>query len=189
MSDTWLLETIKAKSDQLNACDLVGGPITVTIQGVKKLSSADQPVSIEIGEGRQPYKPCKSMRRVLVACWGTEKWVGRSMTLCCDPGVMFGGQRVGGIRISHVSHIDGPKEIPLTITRGKSAVYVVQPLKVDAKPQESVQDRINKVLAAIGAAKSQEALDKIMRLAGPLYDSLDQSGQAQIDSAKAEKVF
>jgi len=92
MSDQWLLETIKAKSDQLNACDLVGGPITVTVQKVSKLAG-EQPVSIEIGEGRQPFKPCKSMRRVLIACWGTERWVGRSMTLCCDTDVKFGGQK------------------------------------------------------------------------------------------------
>lgn len=188
MSDQWLLDTIKAKSDQLNACDLVGGPITVTVQKVAKLSG-DQPVSIEIGEGRQPFKPCKSMRRVLIACWGTEKWVGRSMTLCCDTDVKFGGQKVGGIRISHVSHIDAPKEIPLTISKGKSQVWTVQPLKTTAPPAESTESRIAKVLSAIESTANADELATVMRKAKQLYDSLTVEQQAKIDDAKLAKGF
>lgn len=190
MSDQWLLDTIKAKSDQLNACDLVGGPITVTVQKVSKLSG-EQPVSIEIGEGRQPYKPCKNMRRVLVGCWGTEKWVGRSMTLYCDPTVKFGGQAVGGIRISHVSHIDEAKEVALTVTRGKSQVYTVQPLKVGPKQEtaESTEARIEKVITAINLATNKAEVDKIRQRAKALYDSLDQAGQARIDDAVLAKGF
>ncbi len=188
MSDQWLLETIKAKSDQLNACDLLGGPITVTVQKVSKLSG-EQPVSIEIGEGRQPYKPCKNMRRVLVGCWGTERWIGRSMTLFCDPTVKFGGANVGGIRISHVSHIDGPKEIPLTVTRGKSSVYTVQPLKVQPPTTESIEDRISKVVAAIENAKNADELATVMRRSKQLYDTLTIEQQAMIDNAKLAKGF
>ena len=187
MSDQWLLETIKAKSDQLNACDLVGGPITVTVQKVSKLSG-EQPVSIEIGEGRQPYKPCKNMRRVLIACWGTAGWVGRSMTLYCDTNVKFGGANVGGIRISHVSHIDGPREIALTASKGKSQVWTVQPLRIE-RPTESIEDRIGKVIAAIQRTKSQAELDKVMGLAKQLYDTLTIEQQAQIDNAKLAKGF
>jgi hypothetical protein len=41
------------------------------------------------------------------------------MELYCDPEVQFGGMKVGGIRISRMSHIDGDKSMALTATRGK----------------------------------------------------------------------
>jgi hypothetical protein len=61
-----LSKTIAPRSDQLNADDLIGGPRTITITGVK-LVAEDQPVAISFDndEGK-PWKPCKSMRRVLV---------------------------------------------------------------------------------------------------------------------------
>jgi len=185
LSDQWLLETIKAKSDQLNACDLVGGPITVIVQKVSKLAG-EQPVSIEIGEGRQPFKPCKNMRRVLIACWGTERWVGRSMTLYCDTNVKFGGQQVGGIRISHVSHIDVAKEIPLTASKGKSQVWTVQPLPTR---KMSVDERIAAIVKAIGETKTKAELDAGMEQCKKFYDTLTVEQQAKIDDAKLAKGF
>jgi hypothetical protein len=70
------------------------------------------------------------MRRVLVSAWGKDAsaYVGRRVTLFCDPDVRFGGQAVGGTRIAALSHIDKPKQVPLLISRGKSAIFVVQPL-------------------------------------------------------------
>ncbi|MEC4833257.1 PD-(D/E)XK nuclease-like domain-containing protein [Mycobacteroides chelonae] len=71
ISDMDISETIVPKSDQLNAEDLLVGPKTVTIKGVSR-GDADQPVKValvEFGDGR-PFKPCKSMRRVMVAAWG-----------------------------------------------------------------------------------------------------------------------
>ena len=65
--------TIKPKSDQLNADDLIAGPITVTVQAVNVYESPDQPVSVVIGNGCQPYKPCKSMRRLMIAVWGKQR--------------------------------------------------------------------------------------------------------------------
>lgn len=126
-----LSTTIAPKSDQLNADDLISGPRTVTITGVSR-GDADQPVNIataEFGDGR-PFKPCKSMRRVLVAAWGPEasNYIGRRMTLYREPGVRFGGQEVGGIRISHLSHIDKRLTLALTMTRGRRAPFVVEPL-------------------------------------------------------------
>lgn len=124
-----LAATIVPKSDQLNADDLLTGPLTVTVTGVSAHDAADQPISVHI-EGHRPYKPCKSMRRVLITAWGVDgrAWAGRSMTLYCDPEVMFGGVKVGGIRISHLSHIDRELAMSLTATRGKKANYKVKPL-------------------------------------------------------------
>jgi hypothetical protein len=61
-----LQDTIVPKSDQLNADDLITGPITVTVEAVKRSPSPEQPIDIYI-TGHRPFRPCKSMRRVLIS--------------------------------------------------------------------------------------------------------------------------
>lgn len=125
-----LTESIAPKSDQLNAEDLLTGPRTFTVADVKK-GSAEQPVDIHLVEfpGR-PFRPSKTVRRILVNAWGAEAsaYVGRRMTLYRDPAVRFGGMDVGGIRVSHLSHIDKPLSVALTVSRGKRQPYTVKPL-------------------------------------------------------------
>jgi len=129
--ENWLAKTIVPKSDQLNADDLIAGPITVTIEEVIQRESAEQPVEIRVA-GYRPYKPCKSMRRLLIAVWGTRAadWVGRKLTLVCDPSVTWGGVAVGGIRVHAMSHIDAPFTMALTATRGKRKPITVQPIVI-----------------------------------------------------------
>jgi len=119
--------TIEPNSLQINADDLLAGPKTITVTEVIISDDKQQPVSIRFhGDNGKPYKPCKSMRRVLVRAWGSEKsYPGRKMSLFCDPNVTFGADKVGGIRISHLSHIDEPLDIPLTVTRGRRKPYHV----------------------------------------------------------------
>lgn len=126
--DNDLSSTVVAKSDQLNADELIE-PITITITRVDKVSAKDQPVLIH-SEGRQPYKPCLTMRRMLIAAWGKFKddWVGNSMTLYCDPEVKWAGKAQGGIRISHVTGIDNPVTKMLAVTRGHKAIHTLLPL-------------------------------------------------------------
>jgi hypothetical protein len=157
--ENWILESIKPKSDQLNADDLISGPIDVTIQDVKQCPDEKQPVAIVIGDNRQPYKPCKSMRRVMVALWGDQpkKWIGKRMRLYCDGNVMFGGLRVGGIRISHAT-IEESKDVLLTTAKAKRTVYTIHPLK-DEKPD--TETRIGKAIKALEDAKTIEAHDKL----------------------------
>lgn len=126
-----LRDTITPKSDQLNADDLIAGPIVVKILAVKRGSTQEQPIDLAIDGDRQPYKPCKSMRRVMIAAWGDDgrEWVGRSMKLYCDPTVKFGGVKVGGIRISHMSGLDSKLSVMLTTTRSKRSEYTVEPLQ------------------------------------------------------------
>ena len=131
MSD--MKSVIVPKSDQLNADDLLTGEITVKITGVTIRSTPEQPVSISFeGDNGKPYKPCKSMCRVMVRAWGADsaKYVGRSMTLYCDPNVKWGGMAVGGIRISHMSDISGEMAMALTATKGSKKIFTVQPLVV-----------------------------------------------------------
>lgn len=128
--------TTQPKSDQQNFDDYgTGGPKTVTIVEVVE-GNAEQPVWIHLAEfpGR-PYKPSKSMRRVLEFAWGkdTDVYHGRRMTLYGDPTVKFGGSVLGGIKISHLSHLDREKSLSLTETKGKRKPFVVKPL-VEATP-------------------------------------------------------
>lgn len=133
-----ITETLAPKSDQLDAVDLLGGPRTFTITGVKA-GNEEQPVQISLAEFPRVWRPGKSMRRVMAAAWGTDarQWIGRRVTLYCDMTVRFGGAEVGGVRISHLSHIDKPLSVPLLVTRGKSAMFKVQPLKEESTPTEA----------------------------------------------------
>lgn len=124
-----LTESIIPKSDQVNADDLIGGAQTFTVREVKR-GNAEQPIDVMLVETERAYRPSKSMRRVLVAAWGKDSavYAGRKLTLYRDPEVTFGRDKVGGIKISHLSHIDAPMQIALTVTRGKRAPHTVQPL-------------------------------------------------------------
>jgi hypothetical protein len=144
-----LSETIVPKSDQLNAEDLLTGPRTFTVEKVTK-GSAEQPVDIHLVEfPRRPFRPSKTVRRILVAAWGPDAntYVGRRMTLYRDPAVKFGGMDVGGIRVSHLSHIDKPLSVALTVTRGKRQAYTVQPLaETPAQREQGVsREQLNRI--------------------------------------------
>lgn len=125
-----LTKTVEPNSAQVNAEDFLSGPQTFTITGVEA-GTSEQPVFIHLAElPDRTYRPSKSMRRVLVAAWGKEAdaYVGRRLTLYRDPDVKFGGSAVGGIKISHMSHMSGPLKVALTVTRGKRALTTVAPL-------------------------------------------------------------
>lgn len=136
MTELNLRDTITPKSDQLNADDLIGISRTITVTAVRR-AAAEQPVAINFeGDNGKPYLPCKSMRRVLIQAWGDNgaAWVGRSMTLYRDDDVKFGGVRVGGIRISHLSHIEKDLNLSLTVSKAKRAPYAVAVLRAPTVP-------------------------------------------------------
>jgi hypothetical protein len=130
--------TIAPKSDQLNSDDLIGGPMTIRITKVSACpDSVEQPIAIYFdGDNGKPYKPCKSMRRVMVHVWGKDglQYPGHSMTLYRDPKVTFGGLAVGGIRISHMSHIEAEVTMALTATRANRKPFTVRPLAASTRP-------------------------------------------------------
>lgn len=152
-----LRDTIIPKSDQLNAEQLLGGPITITVTDVRRGSSAEQPLTIHYeGEGGRPYKPCKTMRKVLVFAWGSDgaDWIGRSMTIFNRPDVKFGGEEVGGIRISHLSDIEADISVSLTATRGRKEPTRIKRLKV-VDPVAEARSRLT--AAARGGMGSLQA--------------------------------
>lgn len=127
--------TVAPKSDQLNADDLIAGPRPLHITKVSaNPGSPEQPISVYFdGDDGKPYKPCKSMRRVLLQVWGKDgnAYPGHSMMVYRDPKVRFGGLEVGGIRISHMSHIEKDVTLALTETRASRKPYTVKPMPQD----------------------------------------------------------
>lgn len=139
MSD--MTQVIAPNSSQINSDDLIAGAMTITITSVS-ISGVEQPVVINfVGDKGKPYKPCKSMCRIMVAAWGRDakEYAGRRMTLYRDPSVKWGGVEIGGIRISHLSHLDKPLVVALTATRGSRKPYTVQPLRVSKAEQAARQ--------------------------------------------------
>lgn len=135
-----LRATIVPKSDQLNFDQMLGGPMTITVTEVRVGSTDEQPISLHYAnDGGRPFKPGKTMRKVLILAWGENgnDWVGRSMTLYGEPTVKWAGAEVGGIRISHLSHIEKEINVSLNLTKGKKQLHriaILQTPKAVARP-------------------------------------------------------
>ena len=133
--------TIIPKSDQINSDDLIAGPRTITVTRVTaNESTPEQPVNVFFdGDNGKPFRPCKSMRRVMVSVWGADaaQYAGRAMTIYRDPEVMWGGMKVGGIRISHMSHIDRDQVLVLTASKSNRKPCTIKPLKQAAAPAKA----------------------------------------------------
>lgn len=127
-----LSQTIIPKSDQLNFEDVQTQSITAAIKSVRA-GNKEQPVMIDLeGFDGRPYKPSKSMRRVLIGGWGNDghSWVGKSLTLIGDPSVKYGGVAVGGIKVKAMSHVEAAFSLMLTTSRGKRTEHRVEKLNV-----------------------------------------------------------
>ena len=125
-----LRATTLPKSTQLNADQLIVGPMDLTITDVRLGSDEKQPVVVHYeNEAGRPFMPCLTMRRVLMAAWGFDgrDWIGKSLRVYHDPQVRFGGEDVGGVRISHMTDIPGRRiELKLTASKGKKVLYTIE---------------------------------------------------------------
>lgn len=129
--------TIIPKADQLNAEDFISGPLTLTIMDVAVRDTPEQPVQIRFAGGFRPWKPCKTMRRVLVFAWGADasQYVGRSLRLYREPSVLWANAPVGGIRIAAMSDIPRRIELALSHSKGKRSMHIIDPLLPNEIPQ------------------------------------------------------
>lgn len=128
------------KSDQINADELAGGPITITIREVRISAGQEQPVSIYFEGSDKAFRPCKTMGRALMELWGPDasKYIGHSLTLYRDPNVKFGKDAVGGVRISHATGITERKVMMLTATRGQRKPHAIMPLDLSTANNNSL---------------------------------------------------
>ena len=187
-----MTQSIEPKSDQLNAEDLLSGPRTVTITDVRVIESPDQPVSVytaEFGRAR-PFKPSKTVRRLMVVAWGPDSaaYVGKRLTLYRDPEVKWAGMDVGGIRVSHMSGLDGPLNVALTVTRGRRAPYTVDPLPDEPaverrqQPGPSLDTRVGRMIEGFARLGVTEE-DIARRIGRP------RAGWAEDDLTRMTDVF
>ena len=167
--------TIVAKSDQVNADDLIGGSMTIRIESVdKRLNDpAGQTAWIHYGDPKKTYKPGLSMRRVIIGLYGNDsrEWIGKQLTLFRDPEVPFGSAKVGGVRISHATGITEPKTIMIQTKKGVRKPWTVLPFPAEQPNEKAVkwaQDFIAKINACSDAKMlaglimdNQRALSKL----------------------------
>lgn len=127
-----ITDALAPTSDQLDAVELVN-PRTFTIDTGSRLGKRDGKTVAEIRlvGFERVWRPSKGMLDVLAACWGTDSkaWAGRRVTLYNDPDVMFGKEKTGGIRISHLSHIDKARAVTIRASgAGRKKQWRVDPL-------------------------------------------------------------
>jgi hypothetical protein len=163
-----LSQAIIAKSDQLNADDLIGGPQTFTVVEVHG-GSEEQPVSIVLAEWprNRPFKPSKTVTRILAYCWGkeTDDWPkGARMTLYRDEKVKWAGEEVGGIRVSHLSHIDGQQKVALQESKHKKSLHTIQPLP-DVPAQRAAP--AEPTAEEVAACTDKDELGRMWKRSGP----------------------
>ena len=143
-------QAMEAKSDQLNAVDIIGAEPVIRIRDVQ-VKTGDQPISVYFdGDHNRPWKPSKGMVRILAGAWGrdSDNWIGKHVQLYYEPTVVYAGKEVGGIRVKALSDID-PKGLmfSLTISRQKREPYRVPLLEVNAN--EYPADKFDKALPAM----------------------------------------
>lgn len=184
---------VEAKSDQLNADDLIGAPRAITVRKVTG-NDGDQPVSIFYeGDNNKPFKPCKTMRRVLLGVWGRNAadYVGRSMTLYRDDAVTFGGLNVGGIRISHMSHIDKKTVVVVMKTKGKKAGIEISPLVAEVRQMPNANAAAEwtaSFIAKVNEAPDADALNAFVAKQIAKMDRLPADLRTQADDAVSEML-
>ena len=195
---TDMSEVIVPRSDQISADDFIAGPKTYTIEGVMITPGTEQPVNIKLAGEPRAWRPCKSMSRVLVAAWGPDAkaYAGRSVTLYRDPKVKWGGMEVGGIRISHMSHIERDMMLQLTAAKGRRAPTVIKPLAAEVRQhpgsaKQTAEQWAADHMEAIARATDADALDALCNRAAKamakLADSHPDTHRALMNAADARR--
>jgi len=95
------------------------------------------------------------------------------MTLFNDPAVMWAGVAVGGVRISHLSDIQGVVNISLAATRGKKVLAKVLPLVVaqEAAPSPALVEKYRAGLTG----KAQSGVAAVRDAWGKTPDNIKQA--------------
>ena len=111
--------------------ELKAGAKKFRIQGVapttfeaRKDKPAQRVLVLELDNNRRYALSTKADLNVMIDAFGqkTGKWVGREITLYCDEGVMYGNDRVGGVRV----------RIPRSATRAGRAADIDEAIPTTA---------------------------------------------------------
>lgn len=140
-----ITKSLEANSDQMCATDIIGAPVVMQIARVTEYKDDKQPYAVWLHGHKKPWIPCKGMRRLIAAVWGTDagQWIDRWVRLYNEPTATFGNDPVGGIRVSGLSHIDKsfsavvPDSVTIDGKKKKNATYRVEKL---TPPAPAVMD-------------------------------------------------
>lgn len=157
---------LSGKGSQLNADDLDDTGKVIKITRAEK-TGGEQPLALHFEkDGGKPFLPCLTMRRVLAHIWGNEgeKFTGRLLHVYRDPNVIYGGKKVGGVRIKGASHIDRPVTYMATVRRGKKEAVTIQPIKEwpdNSQPKSVSGPSPREMVEAVRNAATVEELQKL----------------------------
>lgn len=167
---TDISHTLIAKSDQLNAVDIIGTEKLLKITKVDVKQSGDQPVTVHYeGENGRPWKPALTSRRILASLWGgdSSKWIGHTVAVHCDATVVYAGEEVGGVRPHAATGIESTQVIKLKEKRGpKPKTFEIKPLRIDVtKPaptavQFSMENYTRAIEKILAESKSHDELSE-----------------------------
>ena len=149
----------QAKSDQLNAIDIIG-ELVITIRQVDfDRNRQQQKLWLYFdGDNGRPWKPSVGMCRMLMEGWGTESdnFMGKSVKIWNNPAVIYAGKAAGGIQILAMSHIqEGGFNKKLLINRTKSETLHIDLLDMarPVYPDEQFNAALPKMAAAMESGK------------------------------------
>lgn len=162
-------DALKAKSDQLNALDLIGGAIVISIVSVKYNHGGEQPVEIFYKESNLPWKPAKSVLRTISSYWTdeTDDWINKNVEIYFEPTVLWAGKADGGVRISGLSDIPAAEDIRVKEGRNRSIIYKIKKLPntcLQSAPAPTEQQKLEAATKA--QAKLLLAINDIADIAG-----------------------
>ena len=167
-----LQQTAAAKSDQIDADNLIGGiTMDVTIKAVQRGPSNEQPLQLVLDETDKFYRPSKTFRRALIGCFGDEpaNWIGKRLRLVRNPDTMFGGVKVGGIEVSHAS-IEAPVVFMLAAKRGKKSqvsIDVIPPVQQPSPMPPKVKEKAAEIQKPARGTVSGDPLEGDLTGVGP----------------------
>jgi predicted RNA-binding protein len=138
MSINDLSDTIVAKSDQLNAADLMGADKVIKVTGVVKyVDKGENKFYLNYeGDSNRPYKPSLTMRRIITELWTTDGnlYPGRSIKLFRDPEITFGKEKCGGIVINAMSNIKGQATVRQQVSQRVYKTFIIDKLEPKELP-------------------------------------------------------
>lgn len=180
---------LEAKSDQLNALDILGNDRVIRVRDVQ-VRKGDQPVSVFFeGDNNRPWKPSLGMRRIIAGCWGTDSknWIGKSAQIYCNPDVIYAGKPVGGIQIRAMSDIDQRGvRFTLAISKQKREPYQVRYLDTrrPAYPAEQFEQALP--IMAAKMESGEMTLQQVIARCQQTGD-LTQQQQAALEAAEPKR--
>lgn len=174
------------------SCDflvLCGGSIDLTVAGVKEVQYKgdryEHRISINFIEIKKPLVPCVTMAIKLAMALGSDfaAWKGVVMRIVIDNSVTFGKDKVGGVRVTHLSTINDPFLGFFCPAGGKRVGFRFDPLRVKAEGNELVV-----VSALFSEAETEEAFGRALE-AGKKLDKEQRIKLAAVHAAAEKRVM